>query len=106
MGSVKGQLSKKGFENNPQNINRDGGPPKTHWWSILLKEKAEAEDRMRKLKNKELMAQALIEKCKTGDIAALKEFGDRVQGKAEQKSMIAGTLSVSLTKLFDGAEGL
>lgn len=77
---VKGQ----GFHTHPERINRDGGPPKTHWWSELLKERAEAEDRAKKLKNKEIMADALIEKAKQGDIAAIKEFGDRVQGKAPQ----------------------
>lgn len=81
--TVKGQR-KTGFRGvNPQDINRDGGPPKTGWWSILLAEKAEAEDRERKLKNKEIMAEALVTKCKQGDISALKEFGDRVQGKSK-----------------------
>lgn len=86
--TVKGQCgksrSKAGFEVNPQNINREGGPPRTHWWSELLIERAQAEDKMKKMKNKEVMADALIEKAKTGDIAAIKEFGDRVQGKAPQ----------------------
>jgi hypothetical protein len=81
---VKGQPKPTGFQIHPENINLEGGPPKTHWWSELLKERAEAEDKMKKLKHKELMADALIEKAKTGDVAAIREFGDRVQGKAPQ----------------------
>lgn len=76
---VKGQ-----WRGDLANINRVGGPPKTHWWSELLKERAEAEDREKKLKNKEIMADALIEKAKAGDINAIKEFGDRVEGKPKQ----------------------
>lgn len=30
------------------------------------------------------MAEALINKCKAGDLPALKEFGDRIDGKAVQ----------------------
>lgn len=88
---VKGQANAGQFQNHPENINRAGGPPKTHWWSELLRERAEletevkqADGRMAKLKNKEIMADALVEKAKAGDIAAIKEFGDRVQGKAPQ----------------------
>ena len=82
MGTVKGQAT--GFSFHPENINRAGGPPKTHWWSQLLIDRANEEDKLKKLKNKEVMADALIEKAKTGDIQAIKEFGDRVQGKAPQ----------------------
>lgn len=83
---VKGQ-----WRGDKANINREGGPAKTHWWSELLKERAEleaevrrADGKMEKLKNKEIMADALIEKAKQGDTAAIKEFADRIQGKAPQ----------------------
>jgi len=82
--NVKEQAAPIGFQIHPENINRDGAPPRTHWWSELLKERADAEDRMKKMKNKEIIADALIEKAKQGDIAAIKEFGDRVQGKSPQ----------------------
>ena len=91
---VKRQLGGKGFENNPQNINRAGGPPKTHWWTQLLMQEADKEsmiqavakdgEKMKALKRKEVMAKALVDKAEAGDLQALKEFGDRVQGKAPQ----------------------
>ncbi len=96
---VKGQ-----WRGNPDNINRAGGPPKTHWWSTLLMEEAEkASLKMEGLKRKEVMAQALVEKAEAGDIAAIKEFGDRVQGKAPQAidAKMSGDLHVTVTNYAD-----
>ncbi len=107
--SVKEQLSGKGFENNPQNINREGAPPKTHWWTTLLIAEAERDsEKMEKLKRKEVMARALVEKAEAGDIQALKEFGDRVQGKSIQPTDLTSQgekiTGVTLTVVKSAAE--
>lgn len=82
---VKGQRGGKGFENNPQNINRAGGPPKTHWWSQLYIDELARESTVRKeMLKRESVVQAVVEKAEAGDMSAVKEIGDRVVGKAPQ----------------------
>ena len=36
------------------------------------------------------LAEALLDKCETGDVSALKEFGDRYDGKPAQQLVLAG----------------
>lgn len=94
MDQVKGQLKGQGFASHPENINRAGGPPKTHWWTELLIAEANKDsliaevqkdnEKQKKLKKKEMIAKALVEKAESGDMAAIREFGDRVQGKSPQ----------------------
>lgn len=50
----------------------------TMWRDALRLELAQDKQRIRKL------ARALLEKAEAGDIAALKELGDRLDGKAVQ----------------------
>ena len=100
---VKGQ-----WRGSKSNINRDGGPPKTHWWSVLLEEKAKAQHQVKKMEKREVMAEALIDKAMSGDIAAIKEFADRVQGKAKESvdMNLHGSVSlVSATMQADDGRG-
>ena len=48
-------------------------------WSDLLRRLA-----MRDKKQMEALAKALIDKAKAGDVPALKELGDRIEGKIPQ----------------------
>ncbi len=47
-------------------------------WSEELRKAAKQRKRIRKL------AEALLDKAESGDVAALKEFGDRYEGKVPQ----------------------
>lgn len=77
-----------GFQLNPDGINRNGRPKKEWTWRSLLIEAAEKEEldavTGEKIPVKQIMAKKLVEKGKEGDVQALKEFADRIDGKAKQ----------------------
>lgn len=65
---------KKGQSGNPK------GRPKESWtWSGLLKQAAEEE--LKGKTKKEWIAEALFKEALKGNMQAIKEFGDRVEGK-------------------------
>lgn len=78
-----------GFKKNPQNINRNGAPKKEWTWAGVLKRIAE-EEQANGNELKELMGKALIKECLKGNVQAIKEFGDRIDGKAKQNFGIQG----------------
>lgn len=84
--NVKGQqMSKNGFGGHPENINRVGGPPKTHWWTELYKKELELEsEKIKGLKKKEVIVKRTVEKAEEAEQWAVKEVGDRVAGKTPQ----------------------
>lgn len=69
-----------------------GGQPgntnatKNKWWSGALNRALLANDG-EKLRT---LAEKLIQRAEEGDIAALKEIGDRMDGKAAQQVIVAG----------------
>lgn len=69
-----------GFDAHPENINRAGAPDKAFWWRNLLIEAAQK--KQDGIEKKVKMADALVDKAVSGDIPALKEFADRVQGRS------------------------
>ncbi len=90
-GETKGPVA--GFDKHPENINRDGRPKKEWTWRSLLQEVAEEMDASEDGKQepkKKLMARKLVSKALEGDTTALKEFGDRIDGKASQGIELTG----------------
>lgn len=85
-----------GFNVNPENINREGRPPKEWTWAGLIKEKMEellpGTD---KKYVKDAVATALAEKAISGDVPAIKEIGDRIDGKARQDIKHEGELTLT-----------
>ena len=74
---------KKGQSGNPK------GRPKLDWsWSGLLKQIASEE--LGGVPMKEAIAKSLIKAAVKGNIQAIKEFGDRVEGKAKQALELTG----------------
>lgn len=53
-------------------------------WKDAVRKAASAIDPSTKRRNLELLAESLIRKAKDGDIGAIKEFGDRYDGKVPQ----------------------
>lgn len=71
--------TKTGAQANPN------GRPKAAWtWSGLLREVAEKIENGSEKTKKELIAEALTREAAKGNVAAIKEFGDRIDGKAKQ----------------------
>ncbi len=70
---------KAGFNNNPQNINRNGRPKKgysiTEWFKSMLKSKPEVRDAIGK---------KIIEKALKGDITAMKLVWSYMDGLPQQ----------------------
>jgi len=74
----KGRPFKKGESGNP-----NGRPPAEWSWSGTLRRLAE-EEQAKGIQLKELMGKSLIKEGLKGNIPAIKEFGDRIDGKANQ----------------------
>ena len=84
---VKGQrrTGKTGFEINPQNINREGGPPKELTYRELIKQVGEQQSRYNKLKTRKLVAiEQQWEKAEKGELASFNSLIDRTEGKPPQ----------------------
>jgi len=76
---------KPGQSGNPK------GRPKKEWtWSGVLKEIAEREDKTNKKEYKTLAGEALFKEVLKGNVPAIKEFGDRIDGKAKQSHELTG----------------
>ncbi len=85
MADVKEQANAGHFQHHPENINRAGAPPKTHWWTQLYMDELEKDSiKQAGLKKKESVVKATVDKAEDGDMQAIKEIGDRVQGKSPQ----------------------
>jgi hypothetical protein len=82
------------FKPGDPRINRDGRPPKEWTWAGLLKEKLEEANGDKRL-YKELVAEALRDKALQGDVVAIKEFGNRIDGMPKQSHEHSGELKIS-----------
>lgn len=76
---VIGRPFVKGQSGNPL-----GRPPKDWTWKSLVLEAAEEIANGSDEPKKKLMARKLVDLCVDGNIAALKEAGDRIDGKVPQ----------------------
>jgi hypothetical protein len=75
-----------GFNVHPENINRDGPPKKLWTWSGLIREKMEMTKDGKEIKG--LVIDSLIGKAIGGDINAIKEVGNRIDGMPIQNNDI------------------
>lgn len=72
-------------------MNGKGGPPlgnnnatKTKIWSLAIQKAIRKRSKSEQLEELEIIADALLNKCIEGDMVAIKELGDRLEGKANQ----------------------
>ena len=72
-----------GFNKNPNNINKNGRPKREWTWAGLIEEQMEKVGPDKKAV-KEAVAASLIAKALEGDVAAIKEVGNRIDGMPQQ----------------------
>lgn len=87
---------KAGFNKNPQNINRNGRPPKgysiTEWFKEMLNSKPEVKDAIGK---------SIMKKALEGDTAAQKMVWQYMDGMPKQAIEHEGGLEIKITNLDD-----
>lgn len=76
-----------GFNANPQNINKAGRPPRDWTVSGLIEEAMEEADETG-VPAKKLIYQKLVALAKRGDIQAVKEINQRLDGMPQQSNDI------------------
>lgn len=72
------------FKKGDPRINRKGRPPKDWTWAGLLRDLAEQLHEKTGVAKKEIIASALFKEAMKGNVMAIKEFGDRIDGKSKQ----------------------
>lgn len=72
------------FADRPQDINRNGRPPKEHCLTDLLKEALDKEHTPSGKTNKEMIIDKMFELANKGDSIILKYLFDRIDGKPLQ----------------------
>lgn len=82
---------KKGEINNPA-----GGPPKTRRWSAAI-ERAIYRMNNDDPRALEKLAEKLVKEANKGDLGALKEIGDRIEGKSIQAVDHSGSIDGNIT---------
>lgn len=76
-----------GFQLHPENINKNGRP-KGKTFSGYLRELLEEIDPETKKENFRLLSEVLFKVAKRGDVTAIREFADRIDGRPSQKTDI------------------
>ncbi len=79
---VKEQVNRGQFQNQPQNINRDGAPDKQFQVrEVLIRKVQEKKAKQQRIEN---MAEAIISKAEQGDVPVFNSIVDRIDGKPPQ----------------------
>lgn len=88
-----------GFQLHPENINKNGRPTREWTWSGLLERVAE-EERITKTGNKvkwkELVAKRLFHEAMNGNVPAIKELMNRMDGMPDQNQNITADRDVKV----------
>lgn len=93
-----------GFNTNPQNINKKGRPPRDWTVAGLIEEAMEESDETG-IPAKKLIYQKLVSLAKRGDIQAVKEINQRLDGMPQQKADLTTNgkdINPVLVKFIDG----
>lgn len=74
------------FKKNDPNINRNGRPPSGESWADIIRDIADEADESTGVQKKYLVVRKLFEIAESGNVHAIKEIGDRIDGKVVAKS--------------------
>lgn len=72
-------------------------------WSQAIERALSARSRVEQVDALDALAEKLLAKCDEGDLGALKELGDRLDGKAAQSVTVGGDEENPL-RIFSGVE--
>lgn len=86
-------MFEKGQSGNP------GGRPKVKAWRDALERAVSSNDKKKKRPRLDLIAEACIDAALGGDITAMKEIGDRLDGKVPQQQILTGDEDGGAVKL-------
>ena len=96
-----------GFASHPENINRNGRPPREWTWAKIVEEEVEklGTGRLgsRKEKLKQTMVKRMIGKVLKGDVTAMKVLMDRTDGLPKQ--VIEGDINLYKLNIVRAADG-
>lgn len=84
-----------GFNANPQNINKNGAPKKEWTMKGLIEEALEEEDQSG-TPYKKLIARKLRSVALKGDVVAIKEINNRLDGMPKQELGVDGDLNLTV----------
>lgn len=79
-------------------LNNDNNKKNLYWSDALRKHIIQHP------KDLTLAAQALFDKAKDGDVTAMKEIGDRLEGRPKQQVEMSGDLSLSFHEVLQAAK--
>lgn len=79
----------------PEGNNNAG---KAKLWSFAITKALEKKTKKEGVEALQVLAEKLIEACEKGDLPALKEFGDRIEGKPAQSLSVDGDLTLEHVK--------
>ena len=77
-----------GFDKNPENINKDGAPEKDWTWPGLMEIYANLKNEDGNGLQKDAVVKALWKRAKRGDVPAIKEIMNRMDGMPKQSTDI------------------
>jgi len=80
-----GDKKPTGFQLHPENINRKGRPPKGWAWADIFEDLMETTPDNSTKTFKTLVAMALLRECINGNVSAIRELFDRMEGRPKQK---------------------
>jgi hypothetical protein len=71
-------------------------------WKAAIDRALEARSKLDQKHALDALAEKLLQRCDEGDLTALKELGDRIDGKAVQGVDLAGSVEVTSRLIING----
>lgn len=98
---VNNPEGKGGFQDHPELINKSGRPPKGSAWSEVLEEIGETVDPKSNKTYKELVGLRIWQLCMSGNVSAIRELFNRMEGLPRIKLEHSGKVDTGLHELVE-----
>jgi|GEM_PF-1591927 len=93
-----------GFKDHPELINKNGRPPKGWAWSELLEDIGDEVEPKSGKQFKELVGRRLWLECVNGNIMAVKELFNRMEGLPRLKLEVDGKIDMKIPQLVEALD--